>query len=60
MICSFIRQLIVLLPAAWLLSLTGVLTNVWWAFPIAEVSSLLTALFFMKKAYGKYIKRLPE
>lgn len=59
MICSFIRQLIVLLPAAYLLSLTGVLTNVWWAFPIAEISSLLTALFFMKKAYGKYIKHLP-
>ena len=60
MICSFIRQLIVLLPAAYLLSLTGVLTNVWWAFPIAEVSSLLAAMFFMKKAYGKYIKHLPE
>lgn len=60
MIGSFIRQLIVLLPAAWLLSLTDSLTNVWWAFPIAEVSSLLTALFFMKKAHAKYIKAMPD
>ncbi|MCR4940389.1 MAG: MATE family efflux transporter [Treponemataceae bacterium] len=60
MIGSFVRQLIVLLPAAWLLSLTGSLTNVWWAFPIAEVSSLLTAFFFMKKAHAKYIKNMPD
>ena len=60
MIGSFIRQLIVLLPAAWLLSLTGVLTNVWWAFPIAEVSALLVAVFFLRRAYRKYIKPLPE
>ena len=60
MIGSFIRQLIVLLPAAWLLSLTGVLTNVWWSFPIAEVSALLVAVFFLRRAYKKYIKPLPE
>ena len=60
MIGSFIRQLIVLLPAAWLLSLTGSLTNVWWSFPIAEVSALLVAMFFPRRAYKKYIKPLPE
>ena len=60
MIGSFIRQLIVLLPAAWLLSLTGSLTNVWWAFPIAELSALLVAIFFLRRAYRKYIKPLPE
>ena len=41
MVISFVRQLIFLLPAAWLLSLTGNINNIWWAFPIAEVLSLI-------------------
>ncbi len=44
MIVSFARQLIVLLPAAWLLSKTGTVDNVWWAFPIAEVVSVIVSL----------------
>ncbi len=49
MINSICRQLVVLLPAAWLLSLTGNLQNVWWSFPIAEVvSALLTTVFLVK------------
>ena len=40
MIVSFTRQLVVLVPVAYFLSKTGVLENVWWAFPIAEVVSL--------------------
>ena len=43
------RQLVVLLPAAWLLSRTGSVTMVWWAFPIAEmVSGILSVIFFRK------------
>ncbi len=60
MIVSFVRQLIVLLPAAWLLSLTGVINNVWWAFPIAEVSSLTLSIIFFIQIYNKYLKNLPE
>ncbi len=42
------RQLIVLLPAAFLLAQTGVLSAVWWSFPIAELISLaLSALFLI-------------
>ena len=48
MVVSIMRQLAVLVPAAYLLSLTGVLTNVWFAFPIAEVMSLAVSLFFFK------------
>ena len=40
-IMSFARQMIVLLPAAYLLSLSGNVDTVWWAFPIAEVMCLL-------------------
>ncbi len=44
MIVSFTRQLVVLVPVAYLLSKTGVLENVWWAFPIAEGFSLIVSL----------------
>ncbi len=49
MIVSILRQMVALLPAAYLLSLTGNLNMVWWAFPIAEVVSFLTCCFFMRK-----------
>ena len=55
-ITSLSRQLIVLLPAAYLLSLTGDVTNVWWAFPVAEVVSLCVTLFFYARIYRKKIK----
>ncbi len=46
---SIARQLLVLIPVAWLLSMTGVINSVWWAFPIAEVVSLsVTTVFFRK------------
>lgn len=56
MVVSFVRQLIVLLPVAWLLSLTGNVNSVWWAFPIAEGSSLLLSIIFLKQIYTKLIK----
>ncbi|MBO6107970.1 MAG: MATE family efflux transporter [Eubacterium sp.] len=49
------RQLVVLIPAAWLLSLTGDVTNVWWAFPIAEGISLLLSCVFFKKVYDSTV-----
>ena len=39
----------VLLPAAWLLARTGSVNNVWWAFLIAEVVSLLLSLAFFAR-----------
>ena len=46
LIVSVCRQLFVLLPAAWLLAQTGSVNNVWWAFLIAEVVSILMSLAF--------------
>ena len=50
------RQLVVLIPAAFLLSLIGEVQYVWWAFPIAELMSLALCLVFLikvlKKAFG--------
>ena len=57
-ITSLMRQIVVLLPAAFLLSFTGDVHNVWWAFPISEVISLLTSLFFYSRIYRNLIKPL--
>ena len=57
-ITSMCRQLVVLLPAAYLLSLTGDVNNVWWAFPIAEFMSLTVTLLFFRRIYSQKIKPL--
>ena len=49
MLVSLGRQLIILIPVAYLFSLTGVLEDVWLAFPIAEVACLVSSLLFLKK-----------
>lgn len=58
LIVSIGRQLIVLIPAAWLLAQTGVLDNVWWAFPIAEVASVILSGFFFKKLYSSTVAKM--
>lgn len=58
MIVSFVRQIIVLLPAAYLLSLTGNVNNIWWAFIIAESASLIASAIGMRLVYNKEIKKL--
>ena len=49
LINSVCRQLVVLIPAAWLLAQTGNLTLVWFAFPIAELMSLLLSTIFLRR-----------
>lgn len=57
-ITSLCRQLLVLLPVAYLLSLTGEVNNVWLAYPIAEVvSGTLNTVFFLR-IYRQKIKPL--
>jgi putative MATE family efflux protein len=50
------RQLVVLLPVAFLLSLTGRLEAVWWAFPIAELVSVALSSLFLFQTYKRVIK----
>ena len=57
-IISLGRQLVVLLPAAYLLSLTGNVNRVWWSFPIAELASALLTLFFFLRIYRQKIDPL--
>ena len=49
LICSVCRQLVALLPAAWLLARTGVLDLVWFCFPISEVVSLVLSIIFLRR-----------
>ena len=57
-IVSLCRQLIVLLPVAYLLSLSGSVDSVWWAFPIADLVSLASTLFFFARIYKKKVSPL--
>ena len=57
-ITSICRQMVVLLPAAYLLSLTGNVNYVWWAFPIAELMSLTITIIFFVRIYGQKIRPL--
>ncbi len=47
---SILRQIVALLPSAWLLSKTGDVNMVWWCFPIAEIMSVLASIFFLRSA----------
>ena len=56
LIISVMRQLVVLIPAAWLLAQTGNVNNVWWSFFIAEIISFITSIYFFKKVYNSTIR----
>ena len=58
LIISVGRQLVLLIPSAWLLSLTGNVNNVWWAFPISETGSLILSFIFFSRLMKKISKEL--
>lgn len=60
LIVSVCRQLVVLLPAAWLLAQTGRLELVWFAFPIAECVSLVLSAIFLSKTMKRAKEKMKE
>ena len=56
---SVMRQLVVLVPAAWLLSKIS-LGAVWFCFPISELISLIVTVVFFVILYNKEIKNLDK
>ncbi len=59
LVVSLMRQLVVLVPAAWLLAAAfGRVDAVWWAFPIAETFSLAASIVFYFRLYRAQIKDL--
>ncbi len=57
---SAARQLLILLPAAYILAKIGGLDLIWWAFPIAEVMSLCVTVIFLVRIYKKVIRHIPD
>ena len=55
LLISVLRQLFILLPAAWLISRIGTLNQVWLAFPIAEVFALIVSILLLKLTYKSKI-----
>ena len=60
MIVSIMRQLFVLVPAAYILASIGGLHAVWWSFPIAEVISLIISVLFLISINRTVIQKIPE
>ena len=58
LIISIGRQLVILIPAAWLLAQTGNVNNVWWCFMIAETASLVLSLIFFRRIYNRLVVTL--
>ena len=59
MIMSICRQLVILLPAAWLIArLTGDVKAVWWCFPIAEFVALGICLYYYRKCDREMLSKL--
>ena len=60
LIVSVARQLVILLPAAYILAKIGGLALVWWAFPIAELMSFAVSATFLVITWKKVISKVPE
>ncbi len=60
LIGSICRQIVVLLPVAWLLAQTERLELVWWAFPIAECVSLILNVIFLSITMKRAKQRIKE
>lgn len=60
LVVSVARQLVVLLPAAYILAKLGGLHAVWWAFPIAETMSFCVSSLFMMRINKKVIRNIPD
>ena len=64
MVTSIVRQLVFLVPIAYVLARYGAAIGnsdlVWWCYPIAEVASLLLTLLFFRHVYRTMIAKIPE
>lgn len=61
LIASLFRQLLALLPVAWIMGkIVGKIELVWLSYPIAEIVSAIFCLIFLIRVYRKQIKKLPD
>ncbi|WP_277630753.1 MATE family efflux transporter [Atopococcus tabaci] len=57
---SVTRQLVVLVPLAYLFSLTGNIQAVWWSYPAAELVATALCVYFIRMLHKRVISQLPE
>ena len=57
---SLIRQLVGILPLAWILAKIGGITLVWYSFPLAEILGTAFLIIMLVHIYKNEIKRLDE
>ena len=60
LIVSVARQLVILLPAAYIFSKIGGLDLVWWSFPVAELMSLAVSSIFLVVTWKNLISKVPD
>lgn len=60
LIVSIVRQLVILIPAAFLLSLSGKVNLIWWAFPIAELVGCALCITFVSMVLKKLVSKMPD
>ena len=64
MVISIVRQLVFLVPIAYVLARYGAANGnsnlVWWCFPLAELASLAVTLAFFRRLYRTLIAKIPE
>ncbi len=58
LVVSIIRQLIIILPASYLLAKMFGLNAAWWAFVLSEAVSVVACVFFLKSIYTKVISKM--
>ena len=59
LVISLMRQLICILPAAWIFSRMWGVTGVWLSYPFAEIFSLTCAFYLFSRVYRQRIKTIP-
>lgn len=60
MLNSVARQLLVLLPVAFVLAQFGDVDLVWWCYPIAEVVSMVMTIIFLRKLHKDVISKIGQ
>ena len=58
LVVSVCRQLVIILPAAWILGRVYGLSALWYAFPIAEIASFLISYLLLWREYKTELKYL--
>lgn len=60
MLNSIARQLLVLLPVAFILAQFGNVDLVWWCYPIAEIVSMIMTIIFLRKLNEEVISKIGQ